>query len=83
MLVQPEMERGRRLSLSMVASPQSPLLFRLTRSFVAAMPIRLNFRLARHAFPNLPCAKTSEVQFDFAPQKSGHEGAFSNAVTTA
>jgi hypothetical protein len=22
----------------------------------------------------LPCAKTSEVQFDFVPQKSGHEG---------
>ena len=33
--------------------------------------------------PNLRCAKTSEVQFDFVPQKSGHEGAVSNAVTTA
>ncbi len=31
--------------------------------------------------PNLPCAETSEVQFDFVPQKSGHEGAVSNAVT--
>jgi hypothetical protein len=28
------------------------------------------------------CAKTSEVQFDFLSQKSGHEGAVSNAVTT-
>jgi hypothetical protein len=33
--------------------------------------------------PNLPCAKTSEAQFDFVPQKSGHEGAVSNAVMTA
>jgi hypothetical protein len=33
--------------------------------------------------PNLRYAKTSEVQFDFVPQKSGHEGAVSNEVTTA
>jgi len=33
--------------------------------------------------PNLSRAKTSEVQFDFVPQKSGHEGALSNAVTAA
>jgi hypothetical protein len=33
--------------------------------------------------PNLRCAKTSELQFDFVPQESGHEGAVSNAVTTA
>jgi hypothetical protein len=32
--------------------------------------------------PNLPCAKTGEVQFDFVSQESGHEGAVSNAVTT-
>ena len=30
--------------------------------------------------PNLPCSKTSEVQFDFVPQKSGHEGAVSDAA---
>lgn len=29
----------------------------------------------------LPYAKTSEVQFDFVPQKSGDEGAVPNAVT--
>ena len=31
--------------------------------------------------PNLTFAKTSEVQFEFVPH--GHEGAVSNAVTTA
>jgi hypothetical protein len=33
--------------------------------------------------PNLPCAETSEVQFDCVLQRSGYEGAVSNGVTTA
>jgi hypothetical protein len=37
----------------------------------------------RSCIPNLPCAKTSEVQFDIVPQTSGHEGAVSNAVKSA
>ncbi len=37
------------------------------------MPIRFTCLLARQPFRNLPCAQTSEVPFDFVPQKSGHE----------
>jgi hypothetical protein len=38
--------------------------------------------ICRSRIPNLPCAKISEVQFGFVSQKSGHEGAVSNAATT-
>ena len=42
-----------------------------------------NFWFARHAFRICLVPKPVKYEFDFVPQKSGHEGAVSNAVTTA
>jgi len=41
------------------------------------------FLIARHAFRTCLVPKPVKSNFDFVPQKSGHEGAVSNAVTTA
>jgi hypothetical protein len=41
------------------------------------------FLFARHAFRICLVPKPVKYEFDFVPQKSGHEGAVSNAVTTA
>jgi hypothetical protein len=61
-----------RLSPQHGCVPQPRFYFACQDHCSSTMPIRLNFRLDRHS--ESACAKTSEVQFDFVPQKSGHEG---------